>query len=86
MMRYLEYWSYAFIHAIYIKNWLPHQEITIAPYKALSGSQPGKLRIFGPRLYAKKLGKHNAKLDNHTSNGIFLGYTSTNKHVYNASS
>ena len=37
---------------------------------------------FALRLYAKKPGQRNAKLDNHTSNDIFLGYTSTNKNVY----
>ena len=40
------------------------------------------MRIFGSRLYAKKPGQRNVKLDNHTSNGIFLGYTSTSKHAY----
>ena len=79
-----EYWSYALIHATYIKNRLPHQAITITPYDALTGSQPdlSNLRIFGSRLYAKKPGQRNAKLDNHTSNGIFLGYTSTSKNLY----
>ena len=39
-------------------------------------------RIFASRLYTKKPGQRNAKLDNHTSKYILLGYTSTNKNVY----
>ena len=79
-----KYWSYMLTHATYSKNRLPHQAITITPYEVLTGSQPdlSNLRIFGSRLYAKKPGQRNAKLDNHTSNGIFLGYTSTSKSVY----
>ena len=40
------------------------------------------LRTFGCRIFARKPGKRRAKLDNNSTNGIFLGYTSSNKNVY----
>ena len=79
-----EYWSFALIHAAYIKNRLPHTAIKQTPYEAITGEQPDltNLRTFGCRIFAKKPGKRPAKLDHHTSNGIFLGYTATTKNVY----
>ena len=79
-----EYWSYALIHAVYIKNRLPHTLLNKTPFEALTGSKPDvtNLRIFGSRLFAKKPGERPAKLDHHTSNGIFVGYTATTKNVY----
>ena len=38
--------------------------------------------MFGYRLYVKNPGKRNEKLDHHTSNGMFFGYTVTIKNVY----
>ena len=79
-----EYWSYALIHAVYIKNRLPHSAINMTPFESLTGSQPDitNLRIFGSRIYARKPGLRPAKLDHHTSNGIFCGYTATAKNEY----
>ena len=79
-----EYWSFALLHAVYIKNRIPHTAIKCTPYEVITGSQPDltNLRTFGCRIYAKKPGKRPAKLDHHTSNGIFLGYKSTMKNVY----
>ena len=67
-----EYWSYALIHAVYIKNRLPHTHIGKTPYEALTGTQPDltNLRIFGSRLFIKKPGHRPAKLDHHTSRRI----------------
>ena len=76
-----EFWSYALMHAVYIKNRIPHASIKMSPYEAMTGITPdlSALRIFGCRIYAKKTGKRPAKLDGHTASGIFLGYTATMK-------
>ena len=39
-------------------------------------------RIFGSRVYARKPGKSLAKLDHHTSEGIFLAFTATQSNIY----
>lgn len=79
-----EYWSWAMIHAVYLKNRLPHAAIGCTPYFAWTGSKPSAklLRIFGCPIVVKNPGKRPAKLDHHTSSGIFLGYTATDNNVY----
>jgi len=69
---------------VYIKNRLSHTLIKKTPFEALTGQQPDitNRRIFGSRIYAKKPGQRDAKLDHHTSNGIFVGYTATTKNIY----
>ena len=78
-----EYWPYALVHAVYIKK-LPRSYIKTTPFKALASNQPDltNLKVFGSRLYAKNPGKCDAKLDHHTSNGIFVEYTATTQNVY----
>ena len=78
-----KYWSYALIHATYIKNRLPHATIGITPYEAFTGKRPdlSRLLIFGSIVYGRKPGRRPAKLDKHDSVGIFLGYTATEKNV-----
>ena len=79
-----EYWSFALRHAVYIKNRIPHAFIKKTPYEALTGIKPNitNLRTFGCRVFVRKPGDKPAKLDHHTSNGIFVGYTATTKNVY----
>ena len=76
-----EFWSYALIHAVYIKNRLYHNSIKITPYEAMTGRKPdlSNLRIFGCRELAKNPGKRPHKLDHHTTSGIFIGMTASNK-------
>ena len=78
-----EFWSYALLHAVYIKNRLPHQSIQTTPYMKFTGTQPdlSRLKIFGSRVYAKKPGKRPYKLEHHASSGYYLGSTATNKNV-----
>ena len=78
-----EYWSYALLHAVYIKNRLPHHSLHKSPFEVFTGNQPdlSNLRIFGSRLYARKPGRRPFKLDHHTSGGYFLGFTATGKNV-----
>ena len=43
------FWLDALIHAVYIKNCIPHSTIEISPYEKYSGVKPdlGHLRVFG---------------------------------------
>ena len=79
-----EYWSWALIHAVYLKNRLPHRAIGCTPYFAWTGKKPSAklLRIFGCPVVVKNPGRRPAKLDHHTSTGIFLGYTATDHNIY----
>ena len=79
-----EYWSFALIHAVFIKNRTPRTFIKMMPYDAITGSKPdlSTLRTFGCQVYVHKPSDKKEKLDNHTSNGVFIGYTSTMKNVY----
>jgi len=79
-----EYWSWALLHAVYVKNRLPHRALGITPYQAYTGRKPDirHLRIFGSPVVSRLPGRRPAKLDSHTSGGIFLGFTSTSKNIY----
>ena len=74
-----EYWSQALTQAVYIKNRIPHTALNMTPFQAFTGKKPNlsDLRIFGSRVYARKPGKAKAKLDHHTSKGVFLTVTAT---------
>ena len=76
-----EFWSYAIIHAAYIKNRLYHHSIKTTPYQCMTGNKPdlSNLKTFGCRIFSKQPGKRRTKLDHHTSTGIFLGFTATTK-------
>ena len=78
-----EYWSHALIHAVYIKNRITHTKLNMTPYQKFTGRKPDltNLKIFGSKVYAKKPGNRPAKLDHHTSSGIYLGDTATDKNV-----
>ena len=70
--------------ALYIKNRLLHSALSTTPFQAFTGRRPdlSRLRIFGSRVYARKSGERAAKLDNHTAEGIFLGFTATDVNMY----
>ena len=76
-----QYWSYALIQAVFIKNRLPHahHEFNKTPFEAITGRRPNvtDIKIFGSRVVAKKTGHRSAKLDDHASRGIFLHHTAT---------
>lgn len=80
-----EYWSYAIVHAVYLKNRLPHAAFDhkTTPFEKFTGLKPDlrNLRTWGSRVLVRKPGKRPAKLDPHTSEGIFLNYTATNKNI-----
>ena len=79
-----EYWSYALVQAVYVKNRLYHSSTKLTPFQGFTGKRPdlSKLRIFGSRVYARKSGNRAAKLDNHTAEGIFLCFSATDNNVY----
>jgi hypothetical protein len=77
-----EYWSFALLHAVYLKTGLPHCATNQVPLTAYSGKRPNakRLRIFGCPVVVRHMDRK-AKLDLNTSAGIFLGYTATDKNV-----
>jgi len=79
-----EYWSWALIHAVYLKNWLPHRALGQTPFQAYTGHKPNlkKLWLFGCPVIARLPGKRPAKLGTHAAMGFFLGYTGTDNNVY----
>ena len=83
----VKYWSDALLHAVFIKNRLPHKHFQYkhTPYERLTGIKPDlrKLRVFGSRIVARKPGKRSPKISKHSYNGIFLRYSKTiNNIVY----
>jgi len=79
-----EYWSWAILHAVYIKNRLPHRATGTTPYFAWTGVKPSAKawRIFGRPVIVRLPGERSAKLDSHTTTGIFLGFTATDHNIY----
>ena len=49
------YWSFALLHAVYIKNRPPYTGIKKTPFQALTGNKPdiSNLCTFDSRIYAK---------------------------------
>ena len=80
-----KFWSDGIIHAVYVKNRLPHTAFDMekTPYEMLTGSKPdlSQLRIFGTPITTRKPGKRPVKLDPHCYNGIFLRYSKTMKNI-----
>ena len=78
-----EFWSFALLHAVYLKNRLPHRATNQVPLTQYTGKRPNarRLRIFGCPVVVRNLGRKPAKLDTHTTAGIFLGYTATEKNI-----
>jgi dUTP pyrophosphatase len=77
-----EYWSYALLHAVYLKNRLPHCATNQVPLTSYTGKRPNakRLRVFGCPVVVRHSDRR-AKLDLNTSAGIFLGYTATDKNI-----
>ena len=77
------YWSAALVHAVYLKNRLWHSSLQCTPFESWNGSPPdlSHLRVFGSLITARIPGARPAKLDRHTFDGIFLGYSGSDKNV-----
>ena len=79
-----QYWSYALNHAVYLANRLLHRSIRMTPFQALHKRPPDlcHLRVFGSRCYYRNTKKNQKNMVLSTGNGVFLGYTSSDKNVY----
>lgn len=78
-----EFWSFALIHSVKIKNMLPHKSTGHSPYLIYTGEHPtaNNLRIFGCHVYICLPGDRQYKLDMHATTGIFLEYTATQNNI-----
>ena len=79
-----QYWSWALLHSVYLKNRLPNMSTGTTPYEAYTGIKPdiNKLKVFGCPVIACLPGKRPAKLEVHAAMGIFLGFTATDHNIY----
>ena len=81
----VKYWSDALLHAVYIKNRLPHKQFEYkhSPYEKLTGQKPDlrKLRVFGSRMVTRKPGRRSPKVSKHSYSGIFLRYAKTMNNI-----
>ena len=80
----LKYWPYALRYFVLINNSIPRGSRpdpanTICTGKRMNVSL---LRIFGCRLYALPTNDRDAKLDDHSRSGTFLGYKKSMRHAY----
>jgi hypothetical protein len=41
----MQYWSWAILHALYLKNRLPHRAINKTPYEAYTGCKPNQKHL-----------------------------------------
>jgi dUTP pyrophosphatase len=78
-----EYWSFALLHGVFIKNRIRHSATNQVPYTMYTGVKPSakRLRVFGCPIIVRNVGPRPAKLDLNTTVGTFLGYTATDKNV-----
>jgi len=69
--------------AVHIKNRLPHTLLQKSPFEVMTNTKPNlsRLRVFGSKVYARKPGSRSTKLDDNIVQGIFLGFTATDKVV-----
>ena len=80
-----EYWSYALITAVHIRNRLHHKGVNKTPYESMTGIKPdlSNIRVFGSKVAVKIPGKRDGKLTDNTAEGRFLAYTGpTDKNIY----
>ena len=78
------FWPYAFYHALFLMNRIPHHDKPSPPITMCSSKRFSleSLRVFGCRVYVRLPGDRKSKLDHHTLPGIFIGYNETMKNIY----
>ena len=80
-----KFWSDALVHAVFIKNRLPHAafQYLSTPFTELTGTRPNlqQLKIFGTPIITRKPGKRRVKMDRHCYHGIFLRFAKTMKNI-----
>ena len=69
-----EFWTYAVMTAVYIRNRCFHQRTKQTPYFLLTGKKPNisNMHVFGTICYPYNIKK--TKLDDRSVKGVFLGY------------
>ena len=74
-----KYWPYALVHWALLWNVSSHRPIETTPYEAVTGIKPNisRLRVFGCKVYVRRLGDRPNKTEHHVNEGFFLGYTAT---------
>ena len=78
----LRYWAFAFAHAAYLKNRVPHSGIDFEiPYQRLTGRQPdlSDVRIFGCKAFAFIDPNLRKKLDPKAQELLYVGHDATSK-------
>jgi len=78
-----QYWSAAILHAVYLHNQRCHRTTLRTPFESWTGIKPDlrHLKVFGSRVCVRRTGRRRAKLDRHDFQGIFLGYTASDKNI-----
>jgi hypothetical protein len=78
-----KFWSSALIHLVCLHNRLVHTVMKKTPFEAYFGIKPDLtlLKLFGSRVFVKRSGSRQSKLDCHDFKGIFLGYTATDQNI-----
>ena len=78
------FWADALMHAVYLRNRLPHATLNMSPYEKMTDRKPNlsHLRVFGSRVIVKEKDERNGKLSDNCVIGIFLRYTGTDRNIY----
>ena len=78
-----EYWSFALLHAVFIKNWICHSSMNQVPYTEYTGTRPSakRLRVYGCPVIVCNVGPGATKFDINTTVDIFMVYMATDKNV-----
>ena len=68
------FWIDALLHAVYVKNCLPHRAITVTPFQRFKGFKPNLSHfcVFGSKVNVKSQGLRSGKLNKHISTSIFF--------------
>jgi hypothetical protein len=75
----LSFWSYAFLHAVYLINRVPTPVLqNQSPYHLLYNTPPDAtdFKVFGCLCYASSIQSHRTKLETRARKSVFLGYKS----------
>ena len=78
-----QYWSAAILHAVYLYNRRCHHTTLRTPFESWTGIKPNlrHLKVFGSRVCVRRTRRRRAKLDRNDFQGIFLGYTASDKNI-----
>ena len=77
------FWADALLHAVYLKNRLPHQTLGMTPYERMMRRKPdlSHLRVFGTKVIIKDKNIRNGKLTDNVIIGIFLRFTGIDRNI-----